>query len=304
MPRRSAPAEKPGPKPGSLDDEPKHWLTLPKASRFAKVSPRQILEWVDQGDVRAEYFEGQKRFSEEDLALMMGRIDPDSRHILDTLSEQLRALFKLTTEPTQKLLSLFSEETERLRKRIDALEERHLGTLKAYEDALSLQHERALEIRVTERQQDRIDLGVKSFKEWLPRLAREAMGRTKVQKVIESLSDEQIVFLNEMEAITPAQGKLLAQIRDESKADAKKATGLVKELGLEGEDATPAEQAAGEKPAESSPTEAGDAEKEGSHGSQEKDAADGTTREPRAQANGARTGQGSPRGTRKGSGDG
>jgi hypothetical protein len=203
------------------------WPTAQKAARMLGVSLRTVHNYIERGEIHCKIDSlGVKRLNPDEVAELMPAEQEATRSVLQTLAEETRGLLKLTTEPTRKLLELFSEHVERQNKRITDLESAHLATLKQYEEALSLAHERELARDVVRQQQARIDRGVKTLEEWLPKLASQAIGRTKVQKLIEGLQDEQLEMLKEIGAITGEQRELLAQIRDDAAAaKAKKETG-------------------------------------------------------------------------------
>lgn len=193
------------------------WPTARMAAKIAGVSVTSIRNWEESGELRCSRADGVKRYSPVDLRRIAPTEETTRRDLILVLAEESQRLLKLSTEPVQRLFAAFGETLDRQQTRIVDLEKRHLEVLGQYEEALTHRHERDLEIEVTRRQQTRIDHGVRTLEEWLPKLASQAVGRVKVQKVIESLSDAQIQMLREIDAIDAQQLDLLTRIRDEAK---------------------------------------------------------------------------------------
>lgn len=213
---RHAPAR---PSASEEPDRPEsEWPTARMAAKLAGVSVTTIRNWEESGELRSSKHAGVKRFNPIDLAKLAPSEETLRRDLVVVLAEQAQRLLKLSTEPVQRLFEQFNQTLDRQAARIAELEKRHLAVLAQYEDALSHRHERDLEVEVTRRQQERIDKGVRTLEEWLPKLASQAMGRTKVQKVIESLSDAQLHMLREIDAIDEQQFDLLRRIREDAKA--------------------------------------------------------------------------------------
>lgn len=232
----------------------KSWPSIAAAAQTVGVSTRTLRDWAESGELRTVEVDGVLRFDPSDLHLMKPDERVMRRDFVVTMTQQATQLLKLSTEPADKLFKTFERTLERQAARIDQLEQRHIALLELQERMASERDEREVNREIARREQDRIDHGVETLERWLPKLASQALGRRKVQKVIESMSLEQIFMLKEIGAITDEQVDLLRQIqadvaeekKREQQADAKRAppTEAPKEATGDGPDSAGAESPA------------------------------------------------------------
>jgi DNA-binding transcriptional MerR regulator len=191
----------------------KGWPSVAAAAQTVGVTPRTLRDWAEAGELRTVEVDGVLRFDPTDLHLMKPDERVMRRDFVITMTEQATRLLKLSTEPTEKLFRTFERVLEAQAKRITQLEDRHIRLLELQEQMTSQRDEREMDREIANREQDRIDHGVQTLERWLPKLASQAIGRRKVQQVIEGMSLEQIMMLKEIGAITDDQVDLLRQIQ-------------------------------------------------------------------------------------------
>lgn len=215
------------------------------------ITPRALSRWTENGLVqRAKDSAGQWRFNPADVEQQRTRVQAASGS-RDEVLESFRALLSLTIghlertwaqvhEPGLKLNELLAKENDRLAKRCEKLEDRHLQFLDLFESLMTKQHERELAVRVTDQREARKDKAFNKLSDMLPTFLQQVLSGMGAKSLVESITDEQLSVLTVAEFLDDGQKRILkAEVARRVKAAAKKAA---------------AEQAAQAKETQTAPT--------------------------------------------------
>ena len=183
------------------DRDPRNWPTRYKAAAKIGVSVRTLDRMVINSEVKPQIIDGIKRYDPtelEEVAVDAEGVN-DFRVILDTVNDSLKlaqehakALFSMVTTPSKAVLDLLQEEVKRLRERAGTLEDKHLDMVESYEKVLSASNERELSRTKAQAEQVRADQAAKLFFDLAPVLIDQLMSGTKVNKLLTSLSNDQV----------------------------------------------------------------------------------------------------------------
>lgn len=233
-PRKPA---KPPPDPAEVEG----WLTGAEVTAIG-VTPRSLSRWIESGIVqRAKDSAGQWRFKPEDIEAQKSRVlaPTGSR---DEVLESFRALLHMTLghlerswsqahDPGQKLLDLLAKENDRLAKRCEKLEDRHLQFLELFESLMTRQHERELAVKVTDQREARKDKAFTKLTDALPTFFQQVLSGLGAKRLVESIGDDQLAVLMLADFLTAEQKALLtaeqsrrAKVKAKADAESKKET--------------------------------------------------------------------------------
>jgi DNA-binding transcriptional MerR regulator len=214
------------------------WLTGSEVTALG-VTPRALSRWSENGVVqRAKDAAGQWRFNPADIEQQRGRVQSSGSK--DEVLEAFRAMlamqvghlertWALVHEPSHKLLELMSTENDRLAKRNEKLEDRHLQFLELFEKLMTNQHQRELEARVVDQREARKDKAFGKLTDAAPAFLQQVFGGMGASALVKSITDEQLQVLTVAEFLTDEQKRMLkAELGRRAKAKAKEESDAAK----------------------------------------------------------------------------
>ncbi len=214
--------------------EVENWLTGSDVTALG-VTPRALSRWSENGLVqKAKDAAGQLRFNPADVEQQRTRSQAASGS-RDEVLESFRALLNMTLghlerswgqvhEPGQRLLDLLATENDRLAKRCEKLEDRHLQFLDLFEKLMTNQHQRELESRVVDQREARKDKAFGKLADAAPAFLAQLASGLGAKKLVDSIDDEQLSVLTVAEFLTEEQRAILkGEIATRAKRKAKAA---------------------------------------------------------------------------------
>jgi hypothetical protein len=209
--------------PNAIDTrDPKTWPTRYKAAAKVGVSVRTLDRMVLNGEVKPVLVDGTRRFnpSELDEIAPEGDVSAEFRQVLEVVNDSLKlaqehakALFSMVTTPSKAVLDLLQEEVQRLRARATQLEDKHLDMVQSYEKVLSASNDRELQRAKTLAEQQRADKAAQLFFDLAPVLADQVLGGSKVNKLLLSLSNDQVEALKAAGFLSDEQFAIIDEVR-------------------------------------------------------------------------------------------
>jgi hypothetical protein len=223
------------------ESDPSTWPTRRRAAVILGVHVRTLDRMVVQKEVTPVLVEGVKRFNPIELEACgsetTGNFGEEIRETLalandatKLATDHAKQLFSLVTTPSTVLLELLSKENGRLTARVSELENKQIESIDSLQKALELSDER--EIRKSEAlaKQQRLQKGIELLSNFAPLIISQITDSSKVGRLLNRLSDEQLFILHdsgviakeEYELILKIRGKVPAKVAEPGTSDASK----------------------------------------------------------------------------------
>lgn len=210
--------------PGPLPKE--KWPTRHQAAVRLGKHVRSIDRMVQAGELHPIMYKGVKRFDPEELESCNS--EGDEAHLevqqtlqavndtLRTLQDFVHRLLTSVTAPAEKMLERFQSENDRLREYSGKLEARQLQAVETYEKLLSEQHARDIAARESEASAKLRAKAADLFFDLAPDIATQALGASKLSKLVTTLSDDQIEMLSQAGVMSAEQIEIIRNLRSQA----------------------------------------------------------------------------------------
>ena len=202
------------------DQNPDTWPAAAQAAKISGYSRRHLDRLAEAGDIEcAIASDGRKRYAPDDLAALSRPAAGDdvlkrALEMLDAANKHLEKLMGSIEKPLAALLESMGTETAGMRARIVELEAVHLATVAHLEDLSSDKAMRSIAQSEHEGRERRKEASLNLLKtQIMPRIGA-AMGNAKVEKLLASLTPEQVQVLTSAETgfLAQDQREILASL--------------------------------------------------------------------------------------------
>jgi len=185
---------------------PREYTQAQVAKRLG-VSVTQVRRWREEGRLNGEERDGAVWYSADEVDALADELNlkqGGAIAVLPRLMDHVEALHKArlgVADDYRAQITVFREENEKLRTRVDALETKHLDVLKTFEELATQRHKREME-----RERFEVETGFKrTIVEKVSLLAPAVVNRLAGKNLLPTEDTRMLALEALAETLTPAQ---------------------------------------------------------------------------------------------------